>query len=296
MAYTINKFDGTLLATVADGTIDTAATDIKLIGKNFTGYGELLDENFVHLMENFARGTAPDTPLVGQIWWNTAIGTLTVWDGTQFKAVSSSTVSATEPTGAVEGDLWWDSVNEQLFVYNSTIWILVGPSASAGAGQSGAIVEIITDDVAADHVVVSTYVSDVRITITSNSDEFTPLVALTGFATVLPGISMSTTALVAGETAKFQGIAKDSDALGTFLPGQYLRSDEDDSTDSILTVANDTGLFVGVGSDLQIGVVGGDNVEIYNRSVAGTLVIGTTETGGAGVTAFTIDADAETIS
>ena len=63
-----------------------------------------------------------------------------------------------------------------------------------------------------------------------------------------------------------------------------------------MTVANDTGLFVGVGSDLQIGVIGDFNVEIYNRTVTGTLVIGTTETGGAQVSAFTIDPDAETIS
>ena len=69
MAYTINLFDGTLLTTVADGTIDTAATNIKLVGKNFTGYGELMNENLIHMLENFADASEPTTPLTGQIWW-----------------------------------------------------------------------------------------------------------------------------------------------------------------------------------------------------------------------------------
>jgi len=248
------------------------------------------------MLENFADVTAPTTPLVGQIWWNSAIGTLTVYDGTQFKAVSSSTVSATQPTGAVEGDLWWDSVNEQLFVYNATTWVLVGPSASAGAGQSGAIVEIITDDVAADHVVVSTYVADSRIFITSGDATFTPGTALTGFGDIEPGVNLVSTATLTG--VRYQGTATNADTLETFGATQFLRSDIADSTNSILSIQNNTGLYVGVLSDLQISV-NGTTVQIFNRTQGEQLIIGTTESagvGGANVNAFTIDADAETIS
>ncbi len=293
MAYTINKFDGTLLATVADGTIDTSTTNIKLVGKNFTGYGEILDENFIHILENFSRATPPSTPLEGQLWWNSTIGTLSVWDGTQFKAVSSSTVSATEPTGAVEGDLWWKSDDEQLFVYNGATWVLVGPSAAAGAGQSGAIVEIITDTPAADHVIVSTYVADSRITITSGDATFTPNVALTGYGDIEPGVNLVSTGVLAG--VRYQGTATNADLLDNLDSLSFLRSDESDSTSGILTVANDTGLFVGLLSDLQIGVTG-TTVEIYNRTVGQNLIIGATAAGGGQISAFTIDPDAETIS
>jgi len=300
MAYTINLYDGTLLTTVADGTIDTAATNIKLIGKNFTGYGELIDENFVHMLENFADVTAPTAPLVGQIWWNSAIGTLTVYDGVQFKAVSSSTVSDTEPTGAVEGDLWWDSINEQLFVYNSISWILIGPSAAAGAGQSGAIVEIITDDVASDHVVVSTYVADSRIYITSGDATFTPNVPASypGFGDIEPGLNLVAEGTLSG--VRYNGTATNSDALNSIASGQFLRSDVDDETTAILKVVNDTGLRVGAGDDIQIGV-SGNNPFMFSRNNTGgdVFIIGGQESigvGGAEVSALTIDPDNETIS
>ena len=290
MAYTINLYDGTLLTTVADGTIDTAATNLKLIGKNFTGYGELVDENFVHMLENFADVTPPSTPLTGQIWWNSAIGTLTVYDGTQFKAVSSSTVSATEPTGAVEGDLWWDSTNEQLFVYNGATWTLIGPSASAGAGQSGAIVEIITDSVATDHVVVTQYVADFRISITSGDATFTPNVPgnYPGFTTIKPGVNLVAEGTLTG--VRYQGTATNADLLDNLDSLQFLRADVDDETSGVLKVVNDGGLWAGLSDDIQIGA-SGTTPFIYAREEGESLVIGTTATGGANIDALTINAD-----
>ena len=52
MPYTINRYNGTVVTTVADGTVDTT-TDLKLIGKNYAGYGEIQNENFLFLLENF---------------------------------------------------------------------------------------------------------------------------------------------------------------------------------------------------------------------------------------------------
>jgi len=299
MPYTINRYDGSLLTTVADGTIDTAATDIKLVGKNFTGYGEIINENYVHMLENFASAAQPTTPMTGQIWWNTSVGTLTVYDGTQFKAVSSSTVSTTEPSGAVEGDLWWDSDDEQLFVYNGSSWVLVGPAASASAGQSGAIVEVITDAGATDHVVVTTYVADTRVSITSSDASFTPAVAPdAGFTgDIDPGVNLtSDVGPVTG--ARFTGSATNADLLDNLDSTQFLRADETDSTTGALTILNDTGLMVGAdGNELQININGdGVTPEIFGRVAAQQLIIGTTNTGSANVTALTIDPDAETIS
>ena len=78
MAYTIVKSDGTILTTIADGTINTTSTSVGLPGRNFAGYGQTLDTNFVHQLENFADTTPPANPLTGQLWYNTNANTLYV--------------------------------------------------------------------------------------------------------------------------------------------------------------------------------------------------------------------------
>ena len=94
MAYTINLTNGSIFATIADGTINTASS-MTLIGKNYAGYGQFLDDNFIHLLENGANSTPPGAPLTGQLWWDTANGLLKVYNGTTFKTVSSTTAQGT---------------------------------------------------------------------------------------------------------------------------------------------------------------------------------------------------------
>ena len=78
MAYTIVKSDGTVLTTIADGTINTTSTSLGLPGRNYAGYGQSQDTNFVHVTENFADTTPPANPLRGQLWYNTNNSTLYV--------------------------------------------------------------------------------------------------------------------------------------------------------------------------------------------------------------------------
>ena len=101
MAYTINKTSGTVLANVADGTIDSSTADLTLIGKNYSGYGDALNENFVKLLENFSNTTAPSSPLAGQLWWDSTNNLLKVYTGSTFKTVSSSTASPFRSTSTV---------------------------------------------------------------------------------------------------------------------------------------------------------------------------------------------------
>ena len=152
MAYTINKTDGTVLATVADGTLDTT-TNIQLIGKNYAGYGEILNENSVKLLENFASASSPDKPLTGQLYYDTGLAQVKVYNGTAFKAVNGAIISSTAPTVGAKGDMWYDDVNSQIYVYNGSTWVLVGPQATAGSGTSGAIVKQITDTTGVTRVV-----------------------------------------------------------------------------------------------------------------------------------------------
>jgi hypothetical protein len=92
MAYNISLSNGDLLAIVDDGTADISSASIALVGKNFSGYGQYLNENFVHLTENFAGETAPANQLVGQLWYDVTNSELKVWNSTQWIAASKPTV------------------------------------------------------------------------------------------------------------------------------------------------------------------------------------------------------------
>ena len=78
MAYTIIRSDGSQLTTIADGTINTTSTSLSLPGRNYAGYGQSLDTNFVRQLENYANSSPPPNPLRGQLWFNTGSNVLCV--------------------------------------------------------------------------------------------------------------------------------------------------------------------------------------------------------------------------
>jgi len=272
MAYTINKTDGTVLATVADGTLDTS-TSLSIIGKNYAGYGEILNENTVKLLENFANTSAPTNPLTGQMYYNTTSAQVEVYNGTAFKAVSGAIISATAPNTGSQGDLWYDSVNGQVYVYSGTAWVLVGPQATAGSGTSGAIVKSITDTTGTDRVVTQLVVSD-SIVAMASSVEFTPQIAISGYATIKKGLTLGTQIT----SNKFQGTASDSDALGGIVAANFLRSDASDTTTGTLTIASDSPLIVGADADFTV-TQSGANTTLKNVTTDGNIVFNVNDGG-----------------
>jgi len=267
MAYTINQTDGTIFATVADGTINTDSS-LTLVGKNYAGYGEFLNENVLKLLESGANTTAPGAPLTGQLWFDKTGGVLKVYNGTTFKNLGSATSSATAPTSVVAGDLWFDSTNAQLKVYDGSAWILVGPSFTAGTGTSGAIVDTVEDNVAVDHVVVKLYVEDDIVATVSKDATFTPGAAITGFATIGPGVQLSSSV----SNAVFKGSATNAQLLDNLDSTDFLSAIANDTTSGTLGVLNDTGLAVGVDSDFRVSVSGAD-VTVQNQTSDGDLIL-----------------------
>jgi hypothetical protein len=249
MAYTINLTDGTIFATIADGTINTASSMV-LVGKNYAGYGEFLDENFIRLLENGASTTAPGAPVTGQLWWDKANGVMKVYNGTAFKVISAASASSTAPTSNVAGDFWFDTTNQQLKVYNGSSYVLIGPASSAGQGTSGAIVTTITDNLSVDHVVIQFYVQNAIVAILSKDAAFTPQSAINGFATISPGFQLSTTVT----SALFRGTATNASALEGISASGFLSSTTNDTTSGTLGILNDAGLSVGLDSDAKISV------------------------------------------
>jgi hypothetical protein len=191
MAYTINLTDGSIFATVNDGTVNTTSS-MTLVGKNYAGYGEFLDENFIHLLENGANTTAPAAPLIGQLWWDKTNTLLKVYNGTVFKTISAATSSASQPTSNVQGDLWYDTTNQQVKVYTGSSFIVVGPAFTNAEGTAGAIPETVNDNTATPHYVTSLYVNNTRVAIVSKDANFTAAAPTsTLFPTVYKGITVS---------------------------------------------------------------------------------------------------------
>jgi len=266
MAYTINQTDGTIFATVADGTINTTSS-LTLVGKNYAGYGEFLNENVLKLLESGANTTAPGAPLTGQLWFDKTAGVLKVYNGSIFKNLGSATSSTSAPTSVVAGDLWFDSTNKQLKVYDGASWILVGPSFTAGTGTSGAIVDTVQDNVAVDHVVVKLFVEDSIVATVSKDATFTPGVAITGFATIGPGVQLSSSV----SNAVFKGSATNAQTLDNLDSTDFLSAIANDTTSGTLGILNDTGLAVGVDSDFRVSVSGSD-VTVQNQTSDGDLI------------------------
>ena len=270
MSYTINLTDGAVFATIADGTINTSSSMI-LVGKNYAGYGQFLDTNFIHLLENSSDTTAPGAPLTGQLWWDSGNGLMKVYTGTTWKTISSATSSATAPTSNVTGDLWYDTVNQQLNVWTGSAWLLVGPQFSAGQGTTGAIAATITDNVGSTHTVVELYVNDDIVGIVSKDATFTPAVAISGFTTVRPGITLAT--LIGSQVPLFQGTATNAQTLNNLSSSQFMRSDANTATSGTLSVTSNSGLAVGSNSDFRVSVSGTD-VTIRNQTSGGNLYFG----------------------
>ena len=261
MAYKINNTFGTLLVTLADGTIDTTTTDITLIGKGYAGFGEKLNENLVKLLENFNNTSAPSNKVQGQLWYDRTNNQLNVYTGAKFKPVGSTENSTTAPTNAVLGDMWFDTTNSQLYVYSGTAWTLIGPTTVAGSGVTQVITEAPEDNTGVKRSILKLTANDTVVGVVSNL-AFTPSSTETlgaalisaGFSTVAQGLQLSTSVA----SAKFRGTATDSDALGGVAAASYLRSDSAETTTGRLTVQTDDGIRLGAGNDITMSLSSDD--------------------------------------
>lgn len=261
MAYIINRYNGTVLTNVEDGTVNQT-TELKFIGKNFAGYGEAQNENFLFLLENFAGSTAPTRPLSGMIWYDNATSKIKVYDGSKWKTTGGAEVSTTAPTGLVEGDLWWNNTTNQLYARNAANeWVLVGPQG-AGTGVTQMQSLTLTDTLGGTHAVIAATIEDDVIYIIS-ADEFTISVAdsITGFDIIKKGLTLvNTTASTNGITSSdhyYWGTSSNSLRLNGRPAADYITVDSTSFSgavsfgDSGYTLGNDNDLIVNIDTDNQ---------------------------------------------
>jgi hypothetical protein len=249
MSYKINTTDGRLLVDLVDGKVDTTTTDLNLIGKNVSGFGEFLNENFIKLAENFANSAAPSSPLTGQMWYDTSEQRLKVFNGTQFKPTDTTVVSANEPT-LLAGDIWIDTVGRQLYFSDGNGKVLAGPIYTTSQGETGFKIETLFDVSGNSKIVAKLLIANSPVAIISK-EEFTPSVAQIGFTgNIKAGFNISNLY----STFKFHGEAASAGSLtdtngDPFSTATFLKTTGDNVTTGTLYVKNNNGIRFGNNGD-----------------------------------------------
>lgn len=210
MAYTINKFNGEPLITLQDASIDTS-TALNLVGRSYVGYGELQNENFVHLMENFANDNPPARPINGQTWFDTQRNLLNVYDSNKWVVVGAAILSEEPPAGVSNGSLWFKTLNQTLHIWNGTDWVFIGPETADGFGITRARSTTLLDsDNIINPVIFLTINNSIIAIVASRDFTINPAAGLTGFSDIVAGINVSSLTKIKGE---LQGISSQATRL-----------------------------------------------------------------------------------
>ena len=244
MAYTINFSDPSKLTSISvpdmPPGVNAVDTSLTLVGKGYPNYGQVMDQNFVKLLENFASSLPPENPIEGQLWYDTSNPSnkvLRIMDGTA-GAVSwpsangiyqQSSDPALNSSGLKSGDLWVDTTVNQIKIYSSGIWVGVG-SPQAGA-YNGPVSEIIKDTTGANHYVTKHYIQGTVVAITA-LEQFTPNPVIAGFSTLFAGINLFTSGIIAGTALAAANLVINK---GLYSSASFLRKDDSTSPGQVIT-------------------------------------------------------------
>lgn len=296
MPYIVNFTDNENKTpiTVFDNT-SSQDTSLTFPGRNVTGYGQIIAENFLHILENFASSNQPVNPVEGQLWYDTTNGVLQLWDNVSWKAASNIQKGPVEPSVETSktGELWVDTTNQQLRIYTGTRWLLVGPSESAIDGlRYGPAVEKIVDQDNVERNVLILYIADQPVAIVSK-DTFTPKINLAGYALIKSGINIATPAdnderlsfesiFLGGALPKLIGTASNADALNVngveVSAGTFLRSDQVNTTQYGINVRSNSGLTLGTDGNFILSN-STTSAKIYNSAAGSSLDLQTNRNG-----------------
>lgn len=286
MAYNINFTESTNplkpTITVQDNGVDDTL-NLVFPGRNFTNYGTIIGENFLHLLENFAAPNPPNltitgTPVEGQLWFDNTIGAkqLKVFSEGKWTSAGGLRKSSLEPSpqDSVVGELWVNPTTQQLYLFTGAAWRLVGPDQSTSS-NTGTSPEIIVDTNDTPRNVVSQYINNIRIAITSSSPQFQPKIAIPGFTNVKPGINLHSS------YNNYFGLAEKASALlvGSTVvsSANFLRKDAESITDYKLGVRTNAGITVGQDNQLSVEIEqlneNENPIVVFNQEAGGNITL-----------------------
>ena len=272
MAYIINKTDGSVLTTLIDGTLDET-TDLTLIGKNYSGFGEVFNENLVKLLENFASTAPPDRPITGQLWYDVSEGRLKVYTINGWKASGGPVVSGTQPLTLTTGDLWIDSSENQMWMFDGSDLILVGPIWKKSQGKTGFIAETVFDANGNAKSILNLYVGDFLLGIFS-AEAFTPVPFIQGFTTLVRGFNANSLVNFVFDTVVSKSQALIDGSGNSIIHTQFVRSDQNATMSGKLLIQTNLGLTIGQNqvADFKIS---GNSLVIENVLTDGDIIFRT---------------------
>lgn len=199
MPYVLKKSNGRVFVTIPDGSIDQS-TALTFLGKNYAGYGQVIGQNFLYLLENFASTAEPKNPIQGQLWYDAANLQLKIYDGSAFDPINLTQLSSIAPATGNNGDFWLNTTNNTLNIWNNGSWQAVSGSGGSAAGLSQ---QNINDESSVPHLISILSIGDAEVAIISE-DEFTvgPAEALqSSFPVIKRGITLSGTNSASGQSS-----------------------------------------------------------------------------------------------
>lgn len=282
-AYTINHADlSKTPITINTGTIDYS-TSIGLVGRNALGFGPVIAEDLLHLLENFANREPPSYAIEGQLWYDTSDSLnkrLRINDGSGLNSNSPELGgifrNRIRPQNARLGDIWVDTGYNQIKIFNGTDFTLVGPNFSS-TSQTGNYPDSILGTDGVYYSVIKEYLNGNVITVISQ-DSFRPAAAIEGFGLLNPGVNLSTK-LFNGILPTFNGVATQATALKVTIPAtqvissnNFFRKDIPQSLTEGLTINNDSGLSIGLTSSTFLLTKSGRDAVITNYADQSNII------------------------
>jgi hypothetical protein len=309
MSYRLNKTNGDLVVELADGQIDNTSTDVTLVGRNYRGFGELFNENFIKIIENFSNTAAPNAPLTGQLWYDTSEQRLKIYNGTEFRTAGSPIVSSSQPE-MVQGDLWIDNLTRKLYFYDGNQdgeITLVGPAYDRQQGKTGLEVVSVIDDSARERVLLQFFIAGKLFAVTADDTfRLSGINKINGYPddpndNLIPKRQLFEPGFNLASTNYFyRGIASESRSLvdsngNTKTTADFLPSNEDGETTGSIFIQNSRGLSVGIADTNYFSLkVIGTTTALENQQSETDIVL-RTRTGNQFKNAFYIDGSEDKI-
>lgn len=278
MAYIINKYNSTQIAVVDDGTINTTL-DIKLIGKNTAGYGEAQNENFVWLLENFARAGAPSNAITGQLWYNTETQKMRVNYGTgvwHTLGINDVVSTINQVQGLTQGDLFWVTDQQQLWCKGASENVLIGGKLNNISTQmkQSSVFSNTTPPVQYDIIeavingVTTFVISSASVTFTLATNE--PL-KVAGWSEINPGITVKgyESTNKTSVDYKFFGSASNSERLGGQIAINYVTKSNAEFSD--IARFSDSGFAIGAAQNQILYIANESGVPTIKNAVSSTI-------------------------
>jgi hypothetical protein len=231
--YTLNFSDSSKTTTVviSGPTKNNYSTSLDLVGPGYVAYGETIAQDFLKLLENFASPNPPLNPIEGQLWYDTSNpgrkilrvnnGAITSarWPSANGIYQQANDPSIEYSQNLIDGDIWVDTGNTQVKIRYGDSWTLVGPSVSTSDTKTGTESVDLVSNTGGTHPVILNWVNGKVVEIIAYNT-FTPRTVIDGFATLNPGINLTTRI-----AAKYNGLADRAKAL-EISNGVYIQASE----------------------------------------------------------------------